>query len=78
MTDNNLKMTFDYKYPDEPVLMIYRVTNFGVMFGSEPSISVVKTFVGEEALNLYSKLSGKDIDKIKKDAGCENNNKENI
>ncbi len=78
MTDNSLRMTFDYKYPDEPVLMLYKVTSFG-MYVSEPSISIVKTFVGIDALNLYSVLSGKDRDEIKKEAKreYEKHNKEN-
>ena len=68
MSDNNLRISFDYKYPDEAALIVY-TTFGGVMIGSEPTVNVRKVITGEEAVELYSKLSGKTVEKIKKEAG---------
>lgn len=67
MSDNNLRISFDYKYPDEAALVVY--TAFGGMIGGEPTVNVRKVITGEEAVELYSKLSGKTVEKIKKEAG---------
>lgn len=76
MSDNNLRVVFDFKAPDEPTLVVYKYFGGGYILGSEPSISVVKTFVGKEALELYSKLSGKTVNYIKKEAGFDEETKD--
>lgn len=68
MNDNGLQISFDYKYPDNAVLITYRAFG-GIMFGDTARISVVKTYVGEEAIRLYSALTGKSIPSIHKEAG---------
>lgn len=68
MTDNNLRISFDYKYPDEAALVVY--STFGGYLGGEPTISVRKIITGEKAVKLYSELTGKSsIEDIKKEAG---------
>ena len=68
MTDNNLKISFDYKYPDEAALMVYSTFSTGY-FGGEPAVSVRKLITGEKAVKLYSELTGKTIEEIHKEAG---------
>lgn len=68
MTDNNLRISFDYKYPDVAVLMVYS-TFGGGYFGGEPTVSIRKMITGEEAVKLYSRLSGKTVEDIRKEAG---------
>ena len=67
MSDNSLRITFDDKKPDEAVLIIYKIFGGGIYFGSEPSISVVRTIVGKKAVAMYSELSGKTIEEIEKE-----------
>ena len=62
MSDNNLRVSFDYKYPDEPVLIIYELLGRG-------DIRVIQTYTGEKALQLYSQLTGDSIDTIRHEAG---------
>ena len=66
MTDNNLKISFDYRHPDEAALIVYS-TFGGGYFGGEPSISVKKVISGEKAVELYSKLTGKSVEEIEKE-----------
>ena len=68
MQDNNLRIAFDYKYPDTAVLVVYESWG-SVMWGGDSSIRVRKTITGEEAIKTYSLLSGKDIPSIHKEAG---------
>lgn len=68
MSDNNLRITFDYKKPDEATLIVYKYFGGGYFIGSEPTISVVRTVVGKKAVALYSELSGKTIAEIEKEA----------
>ena len=70
MSDNNLRISFDYKYPDEAALVVYNT--IGGYFG-DASVNVRKVITGEEAVELYSKLSGKTVEKIKKEAGYTKN-----
>ena len=72
MRDNNLRIAFDYKYPDTAVLVVYE-SWASALWGSEFSIRVRKTIIGEEAVKMYSLLSGKDIPSIHKEAGNDNN-----
>lgn len=64
MSDNSLKVAFDYKYPDLAALVVYKVTGGGY-FGST-DVSVIKVITGEEAIKLYSELTGKSIVEIHK------------
>jgi len=67
MSDNNLRISFDYKYPDEAVLVVY--TAFGGVIGGEPTVHIRKVITGIEAVELYSRLSGKTVEYVKKEAG---------
>ena len=68
MIDNNLKMSFDYKYPDEAALVVFSTFGGGYL-GGEPTISVKKIITGEKAVKLYSELTGKTVEEIHKEAG---------
>lgn len=69
MTDNSLRISFDYKYPDEAALVVYSAFGGGTCLGGEPTISVRKVIVGEKAVKLYSELTGKSVEDIRKEAG---------
>lgn len=69
MIDNNLKISFDYKYPDEAALVVYSAFGGGMILGSEPTISIRKIITGEKAVKLYSELTGKPVEDIRKEAG---------
>ena len=69
MTDNSLRISFDYKYPDEAALVVYSAFGGGMILGSEPSINVRKVITGEKAVKLYSELTGKSVEYIRKEAG---------
>ena len=69
MTDNNLRISFDYKYPDEAALVVYSTFGGGMVLGGEPAINVRKVIVGEKAVKLYSELTGKSVEDIRKEAG---------
>lgn len=68
MSDNGIRITFDYKKPDEAVLITYKIWGGALYLGGEPSISVIKTYTGEKAIVLYSELSGKSVEEIEKEA----------
>ena len=68
MSDNNLKMSFDYKYPDDAALVVFSIFGGGYL-GGEPTISVRKIITGEKAVKLYSELTGKTVEDIRKEAG---------
>ena len=40
-----------------------------MVLGGEPAINVRKVIVGDEAVELYSKLAGKTVEYVKKEAG---------
>jgi hypothetical protein len=63
MTDNNLRISFDYKYPDVAALVVYST------FGDSPEVNINKVITGEEAVKLYSMLTGKTIENVHKEAG---------
>lgn len=67
ISDNNLRVSFDYKYPDEAALVVYS-TSGGGYFG-DPSVNVRKVITGEDAVKTYSMLTGKTVEDIRKDAG---------
>lgn len=66
MSDNSLKISFDYKKEDGAVLIIYKTFGGSMYYGSEPTISIIRIFVGKKAIALYSELSGKTIEEIEK------------
>ena len=68
MSDNNLRITFDYRKPDEATLIVYKYFGGGYLIGSEPTISIVRTVVGKKAVTLYSELSGKSVEEIEKES----------
>lgn len=68
MFDTNLKMSFDYKYPDEAALVVFSTFGGGYLSG-EPTVSVKKIITGEKAVKLYSELTGKSVEDIRKEAG---------
>lgn len=67
MQDNNLKISFDYKYPDEAALIVYSTFGGGYL-GRDPAINIRKVIIGDEAVELYSKLAGKTVEDIRKEA----------
>ena len=69
MTDNNLRIAFDYKKPDEAALIVYKSYSGLYGFGPDSAISVVRTVVGKKAVELYSELSGKSVEQIEQEAG---------
>ena len=67
MSDNNLRISFDYKYPDTAVLIVYE--SWGGMLTSSPEIRIRKTFTSEHAVRLYAMLTGKTVAEVHKEAG---------
>lgn len=63
MSDNNLRVSFDYIYPDEPALLVCEELR------GRGDIRVIQAYIGEKALQLYSQLTGKSIDAIRRAAG---------
>lgn len=68
MSDNNLKIIFDYKKPDAAVLVTYKICGAPYLIGGDPSISIIKIYTGGRAIALYSELSGKSVKEIEKEA----------
>ena len=68
MSDNGIRIAFDYKKPDVATLVTYKIWGGTTYLGGEPSISVIKTYTGGKAIALYSELSGKTIEQIEKEA----------
>lgn len=68
MNDNRIRIAFDYNKPDAAVLVTYKVWGGTTYLGGEPSISVIKTYIGKKAIALYSELSGKTIEEIEMEA----------
>lgn len=69
MTDNiNLRISFNYKYPDEAVLAVYSAFGGGYL-GGDPTINVREVIIGEKAVEIYSKLTGVTVNDVKKGAG---------
>ena len=67
MVDNDLKVSFDFRYPDEAALIVYSTYGGGYL-GGEPKINVRKVIIGDEAVEIYSKLTGKSVEDIRKEA----------
>lgn len=71
MQDTNLRIAFDYKYPDQLVLLVYEAFRSSI-FGVEDSVRIRKTITGDEAVKTYSQLTGKSIPDIHMEAGNPN------
>ena len=69
ISDNNLRISFDYKYPDDAALVVFNTTNSSFLYGSEPSVNVRKVITGDDAVKAYSILTGKTVEDIRKAAG---------
>ncbi len=63
MSVNELRVSFDYIYPDEPALLVCEELR------GRSGIQIKQAYVGEKALQLYSQLTGKSIDTIRREAG---------
>lgn len=70
MRDNSLQINFEYQYPGTAVLLVYETYGGGMFFGDSARIQIRKTLIGEDAVKMYSALTGKDIPSIHKEAGC--------
>lgn len=68
ISDNNIRISFDYKYPDEAVLVVFTTNGGGYLYGDQ-GVNIRKVITGKKAIGIYSELSGKPIEKIQKDAG---------
>lgn len=68
MTDNNVRISFDFRHPDEAALIVYSTFGGGYL-GGDPTINIRKVIIGDEAVELYSKLAGKSVEDIRKEAG---------
>lgn len=60
----NVEISFDYKKPDIAVLTVFK-TNVGFLY-SAPSVRIVKTLIGREAIETYAKITGMSVDEIEK------------
>lgn len=60
----NVEISFDYKKPDIAVLTVFK-TNVGFLY-SAPSVMIVKTLIGREAIETYAKITGMSVDEIEK------------
>ena len=67
MQDNNLKISFDFRYPDEAALIVYSTFGGGYL-GGDPQINIRKVIIGDGAVELYSKLTDKSVEDIRKEA----------
>lgn len=61
---NNLEISFDYKKPDIAVLTVFKA-NVSFLY-SAPSVQIVKTLIGREAIETYAKITGMSVDEIEK------------
>ena len=69
--DNNIRISFNYVYPDEPVLVVFDVNDvsFLAYSSSVSSVHVRKAIVGKKAIGIYAELTGQSVEQIMKDAG---------
>lgn len=69
MSDNKLKIAFEYHYPDTATLIVYKVWSSSFSLYGEPQVSIIKVYTGNAAIDLYKKLSGKTDEEIFKEGG---------
>lgn len=62
--EDRIQISFDYKKPDIAVLTVFK-TNVGFLY-SAPSVRIVKTLIGREAIETYAKITGMSVDEIEK------------
>lgn len=62
MSVKELRVSFDYIYPDEPALVVCELCD-------RSGIRIKQAYTGEKALQLYSQLTGDSIDTIRREAG---------
>lgn len=60
--EDRIQISFDYKKPDIAVLTVFK-TNVGFLY-SAPSVRIVKTLIGREAIETYAKITGMSVDEI--------------
>jgi hypothetical protein len=63
---NNLEISFDYHKPDIAVLTVFKTSN--AFLYTTPSVQIIKTLIGREAIETYSKITGKPIEDIERDS----------
>lgn len=61
---DRIEISFDYKKPDIAVLTVFK-TNVSFIY-SAPSVRIVKTLIGREAIETYAKITGMSVDEIEK------------
>lgn len=61
---NNLEISFDYQKPDIAVLTVFKTSN--AFLYTSPSVTIVKTLIGREAIETYAKISGMSVDEIER------------
>lgn len=59
-----LQIVFDYKKPNIAVLSVLKI-NVSFLY-SAPSVRIVKTLIGREAIETYAKITGMSVDEIEK------------
>lgn len=62
--EDRIEISFDYKKPDIAVLTVFK-TNVGFLY-SAPSVQIIKTLIGREAIETYAKITGMSVDEIEK------------
>lgn len=65
--DNTLRVSFNFVYPNEAALVVYKVMTGGYFGSSDVVIS--KVITGIEAVKIYSGLTGESIESLKENAG---------
>ena len=63
--NDELQIVFDYKKPNIAVLTVFKTSN---AFFTSPRVRIVKTLIGREAIETYSKITGKSIEDIETDS----------
>lgn len=61
--NDELQIVFDYKKPNIAVLTVFKTSN---AFFTSPSVRIVKTLIGREAIETYAKITGMSVDEIEK------------
>lgn len=61
---DRIEISFDYKKPDIAVLTVFK-TNVSFLY-SAPSVRIVKTLIGREAIETYAKITGMSVEEIEK------------
>lgn len=62
--NDKLEIYFDYKKPDIAVLTAFKTNN--AFLYTSPSVTIVKTLIGREAIETYAKITGMSVDEIER------------